>query len=192
VSTLLPIDLTNNSHVDIARKGDTSVTCNNPRQHEIIVNSTSAPWILSFVCDPTWGVISDPTGVESLSSLQSSVTFGMYCYSLATVLFGDNCHFCSILVDPNPGGDLNIFYDAMKQRQRHSWQWLWYNSALVCQAGAVIKQSLEFRQEQLVMEVRWSPKSMGRWWRFRIYITCCYGWQQLSVPSFTNYPMTFE
>jgi hypothetical protein len=115
VSTLLPIDLTDNSHVDTARKVDTSITCNNPCQHEIIVTSTSAPWILNFVCDPTCGIISDPTGVDSLSSLQHSVTFGGYHYSLAAVLFADGGHFCSIVVDPNPGGDLSIFYDGMKQ-----------------------------------------------------------------------------
>ena len=78
------------------------------------MTSTSAPWILSFVCDPTLGIISDPTGVDSLSLLQHSVTFGMYHYSLATVLFGDGSHFCSIVVDPNPGGDLNIFYHEVK------------------------------------------------------------------------------
>ena len=101
--------------------GDRSSVCNNPREREI--NVTSAPWILCFVCDikdDTRAGKIDTTGVKSLYSLQRFVTFGGYLYSLAAVLFADGGHFCSIVVDPNPNGDLNIFYDGMKRGGRHT------------------------------------------------------------------------
>jgi len=117
----LPIHLDDESHVDMAGTGDQSIACNNPREREI--NVTSAPWILCFVCDiedNTRAVKIDTTGVKSLSSLQRFVTFGGYLYSLAAVLFADGGHFCSIVVDPNPNGDLNIFYDGIKRQGRHT------------------------------------------------------------------------
>ena len=118
VSQIPPIDGDNDSLVSIQRKGDAPITCSNPRQLEIIVTNT--PWILIFVCNRNFGEKNDRTGVNSLSSLQRSVTFGGCHYSLASVFFGDDSHFCSIAVDPKPEGDLNIFYDGIKRRQRHT------------------------------------------------------------------------
>ncbi len=36
------------------------------------------------------------------------------------MIFGNDRHFCSIACDPVPGGDINIFYDGMKRRGRHT------------------------------------------------------------------------
>jgi hypothetical protein len=36
------------------------------------------------------------------------------------VIFGNGGHFCSIACDPDLGGDINIFYDGIKRRGRHT------------------------------------------------------------------------
>lgn len=55
----------------------------------------------------------EPTGVSSLSSLQKEIQIHDVVYHLGAVIFGNGDHFCSITLDPNLGGDLNVFYDGI-------------------------------------------------------------------------------
>jgi hypothetical protein len=58
--------------------------------------------------------------VDSLSSFQQYIQIHGISYHLSAVIFGDNTHFCSIACDPIPEGDVNIFYDGIKRRGRHT------------------------------------------------------------------------
>ena len=41
-------------------------------------------------------------------------------YCLGAVILSNGNHFCSIVLDPIPLGDLNIFYDGMKLGKHHT------------------------------------------------------------------------
>ena len=82
--------------------------CKNKHFYEIKIQQS--PCILCISCDPNSGKDQfQPTGVDWLSSLQQNIQMRGVEYCLGAMILSNGNYFCSIVLDPSPLGDLNIF-----------------------------------------------------------------------------------
>ncbi len=76
--------------------------------YEITIQQS--PCILCISCDPNSGNDQfQPTGVDLLSSLQQNIQMRGVEYHLGAMILSNENHFCSIVLDPIPLGDIKIF-----------------------------------------------------------------------------------
>ena len=93
--------------------------CKNKRFYKITIQWS--PCILCISCDPNSGNDPfQPTGVDLLLSLQQNIQMRGVEYCLGAMILSNGNHFCSIVLDPIPLENLNIFYNGIKQGNCHT------------------------------------------------------------------------